>query len=169
MKLIDKDDLIAKIDKFMYGANLEADIASTGECFNEEVANAKYKLCKQIKEEIDTLEVKEVDLEKELDKFYGMYRKDGQTFSLEDNEECVDWKVDCNPKFEKSFARHFFELGLKAQNKITSLQQQRISVMKMEFWTGLQTFDESEMTLSDAYNQGVDDILEELGLKTKDK
>lgn len=62
-------------------------------------------------------EVKEVDLEKEIDKFYGMYRKDGQTFSLEDNEECVDWKVDCNPKFEKYFAKYFFELGLKAAQK----------------------------------------------------
>lgn len=58
---ISKSAIVAVIEKFMYGANLEADIASTGECFNEEVANAKYKLCKQIKEEIDTLEVKEIE------------------------------------------------------------------------------------------------------------
>jgi hypothetical protein len=50
---------------------------------------------------------------------------------------------------------------------MTPKLQQRIGVLKMDFWTGLQTFEETEMTLSDAYNQGVDDILEELGIKTK--
>lgn len=58
-----------------------------------------------------------MNLEKEIDEFYGVYRKDGQTFSLGDNEECVDWKVDCNPEFEKYFAKYFFELGLKAAQK----------------------------------------------------
>ena len=70
---------------------------------------------------IDTLEVKEVDLEKEIDRFYGMYRKDGKTFLLEDNEECVDWKIDCNPEFEKSFAKHFFELGMVVSNKAQNI------------------------------------------------
>ena len=68
---------------------------------------------------LDILKAKEVDLDEEIDKFYGMYRKDGQTFLLEDNEECVDWKVDCNPDFEIAFAKHFFELGLNAQQKIS--------------------------------------------------
>ena len=77
----------------------------------------KINLLKKQLSFLGTIEVKEVDLEKEIDKFYGMYRKDGQTFSLEDNEECVDWKVDCNPKFEKAFAKHFFELGLNAAQK----------------------------------------------------
>ena len=65
----------------------------------------------------DTLEVKEVDLAKEIDKFYGMYRKNGITFSIEDNQECLDWKEDCNPDFEIGFARHFFELGMTVSNK----------------------------------------------------
>ena len=39
MKLIPKDVVLAEIEKFMYGANLEADIASTGECFDEKVAD----------------------------------------------------------------------------------------------------------------------------------
>lgn len=67
---------------------------------------------------LDTLkvkDVKDVDFEKEIDKFYGMYRKDGQTFLLEDNEECVDWKTDCNPEFEMYFAKYFYELGLKSK------------------------------------------------------
>lgn len=60
-KYIPLDAVVAEIDKFMYGANLEADIASTGECFNEKIAEAKYQLCKQIKDKINTLEVKEAD------------------------------------------------------------------------------------------------------------
>ena len=66
---------------------------------------------------LDSLEVREVDLEKEIDNFYGMYRKNGITFSIEDNQECLDWKVDCNPNFEKAFAKHFFELGMQVSNK----------------------------------------------------
>ena len=61
--------------------------------------------------------MKEMDLEKEIDKFYGMYRKNGITYSTEDNEECLDWKIDCNPNFVKAFAKHFFELGIVASNK----------------------------------------------------
>lgn len=59
--------------------------------------------------------VKEVDLEKEIDKFFGIYRKNGRAYSTEDNEECLDWKVDCNPDFEIAFAKYFFELGLNAR------------------------------------------------------
>lgn len=61
MELIDKDAVLAIIEKFMYGANIEADIASTGECFDEKIADAKYQLCKCIKGKINTLEVKEVE------------------------------------------------------------------------------------------------------------
>lgn len=64
-------------------------------------------------------EVKDVDFERELDKFFGMYRKDGKTYDIKDDEECVDWKTDCNPEFEMYFAKYFFELGLKAQRKIS--------------------------------------------------
>ena len=95
MELIDKATVVAEIDKFMYGANLEADIASTGECFNEEVANAKYKLCKQIKDEINTLEVKEVDLKKEYRDYINC-----------DNGHTM---------FE--IAVHFFELGMQQAQK----------------------------------------------------
>lgn len=99
---------------------------------------------------IDALEMKEVDLDKEIDR-----------------EIETKWRGEYlfTSKFRES-AKHFFELGLKAKNKIT-ISQQRISVLKMEFWTGLQTFENSEMTLSDAYNQGINDILEELDIKAQ--
>ena len=97
---IEKGAVLAKIDKFMYDANLEADIASTGECFDEKIAEEKYQLCKQIKEKIDTIEVKEVDLEKEYKDFV---EKDPVYNKL------------VNGVVGKAIAKHFFELGLKAQ------------------------------------------------------
>ena len=63
---IDKAVIKSEIEKFMYEANQEADIASTGECFDEKVANAKYQIYKQIRDSIDSLKVKEVDLENSM-------------------------------------------------------------------------------------------------------
>lgn len=106
---IDKDALVAEIEK-------RQKIHFNDYHINGNNSPADYGACNaltQILAFIDTLEVKEVDFEKEIDKFYGMYRKNGITFSIEDNQECLDWKVDCNPNFVKAFAKHFFELGLK--------------------------------------------------------
>ena len=65
-----KSALKAELEKLMHEANQEADIASTGECFDEKIADAKYQLCKQIRDSIDSLketiidsfEVKEIDI-----------------------------------------------------------------------------------------------------------
>jgi len=108
--LIDKDALVAEVERLMYGANLEADIASTGDCFDENIAKAKYQLCKYILGFIDTLEVKEVDLEKELIKWHKEhFKKDGtfigmSGFYLRNNSQM-------------DIAKHFFELGLKAKQR----------------------------------------------------
>ena len=101
--LIDKDTVITEIDKFMYGANLEADIASTGECFNEKIAEAKYQLCKQIKDKINSLEIKEVDLEKELE---NLLEKE-KTF-VTDNREVKYYNGDSY--------NHIYELEFIAMN-----------------------------------------------------
>ena len=103
--LINKDAVVAEIEKRI------KEIDEIGTYLSPKGVLTNL-LCR-----LDTLEVKEVDLEKEIDNFYGMYRKNGKTYLIEDNEECVDWKVDCNPNFEKAFAKHFFELGLKAQKE----------------------------------------------------
>lgn len=102
---IDKDRIVAEIEKLMYAANAEADIASTGECFNEDIADAKYQLCKHILDIINTLEVKEVDLEKEIQDHI---------------KECLDIKfpttdIELIKKDVAYTAKKFFELGLKAQ------------------------------------------------------
>ena len=52
-----------------------------------------YWYQKYLQEKKKNDNVVEVDFEKELDKFFGMYRKDGRTYDIEDNEECVDWKI----------------------------------------------------------------------------
>lgn len=108
--LIDKDALVAEIEKLMYFANLEADIASTGECFDEKVADAKYQLCKRIINILNTLEVKEVDLEKEI-----------QAFALLELEplKIYDANVGISITMHQLYqcAKHFFELGLKAKQE----------------------------------------------------
>ena len=110
MKLIDKDKTVAEIEEAIDGPAPLHDQQCSWE-------NGYYCGLYKAESIIDTLKVKEVDLAKEIDKFYGMYRKNGITFSIEDNQECLDWKEDCNPDFEIGFARHFFELGMRVSNK----------------------------------------------------
>ena len=78
---ISKSAILAKIKKLMYDANTQADIASTGEFFNEDIANAKYQLCKYILDFIETLTVKEVDIEKRRGMTYNelaeVFKRDG--------------------------------------------------------------------------------------------
>ena len=113
---IDKDRIVAEIEKFMYSANLEADIASTGECFDEKVARAKYQLCKQIRDSIVSLEVKEVDVEKEINKYISDNFFGSETigfFSNRTKEEPNDGDI-------ALVAKHFFELGLSVNNPVTA-------------------------------------------------
>lgn len=147
MKLIDKAAVVAEI-----GARYN-ECLKRAKIIDAEYWNGKADAYRDMLVALNTLEVKEVDIDKEIGKFFGV----------------DDWKASALEEEQRDmikFAKHFFELGLKAQI-MTSKLQQRISVLKMGFWTGLQTFEETEMTLSDAYNQGVDDILEELGLKAQ--
>lgn len=118
MKLIDKDKIVAELEKLITNGKLKCQQSQEN---NDQVSYIAWSehiaTCGKILLFLDTLEMKEADLEKEIDKFYGMYRKNGITFSIEDNQECLDWKEDCNPDFEIGFARHFFELGMTVSNK----------------------------------------------------
>lgn len=154
MKLIDKSALVAEIERRRNLVEERLYINSYGK------DKALYDAYKSLLSFIDTLEMKEVDLEKELIEWHKKHFQKSGTFIGMSGFYLTN-------SSQMELAKHFFELGLKIQNMITPLQQQRISVMKMEFWTGLQTFNESEMTLSDAYNKGIEDILEELGLRAQ--
>ena len=89
---IPKSALVAEIERIEYETNYEP--------FTDEVLG-KRKVCKDIKDSIDTFEVKEVDLEKEAENFV-------QTGEFVKNE---------NPVL--AIAKYFFELGLRAQKGIS--------------------------------------------------
>lgn len=91
MKLIDKAAVVAEIEGIEYETNYEP--------FTDEVLG-KRKVCKDIKEFLDTLEVKEVDLGKEIEKCLKQYHM------------LAVGKKDFAP-----IAKYFFELGLKAAQK----------------------------------------------------
>ena len=86
--LIEKDVLIAKLKKRIrdYWSDSENTMGIYPYALEEVI---KY---------IDTLEVKEVDLEKEINKHWGEWAK-------EDGFHSID------------FAKHFFELGMQVSNK----------------------------------------------------
>ena len=97
MKLIDKDALVAEIERLKntsldYGYNTMQKV----------LADSGKDLCLgQLQHFLDTLEVKEVDFEKEIDKWYNNEAsKEFENVLYRDIENC---------------AKHFFELGLKAQ------------------------------------------------------
>ena len=92
---IDKDDLVAEIERIEYETNYEP--------FTDEVLGKRF-VCKSLLSFIDTLEVKEVDLEEEIDKWYNTKAsKEFENVFYGDIEEC---------------AKYFFELGLNAQQNI---------------------------------------------------
>lgn len=94
--LIDKDALVAEIEK------LQSEIAKEkksheGLSMWYNGINHGFNLTKDI---LNTLEVKEVDLEKEVDKIMPRFLN----------------HITCREE-EIKFAKHFFELGLKAKEK----------------------------------------------------
>ena len=79
-------------------------VAWAKETYLCENASMIRKVCyKQLLEHLDTLEVKDVDLEKEIDKWYNnKASKEFENVLYKDIEKC---------------AKHFFELGLKVAQK----------------------------------------------------
>ena len=91
MKLIDKDALVAKIENI-------SDYVD--EHWDTDYAIGAKRFADKLQDAIDTLEVKEVDLEKEIDRVWD---------NTSDNFSENGWK-----EFE-DIAKHFFELGLQAR------------------------------------------------------
>ena len=90
-KLIDKDALLAEIDK------LESELSPNFYEYNYDAAKAE--LLDILKNFLDTIEGKEVDLNREIEKEIETRWRGEYLFTT---------------KFKES-AKHFFELGLKAQ------------------------------------------------------
>lgn len=72
--------------------------------------NTDKKELKKI-EQKHTTRSEDFEIEKELDNYYGMYRKNGKTYDIENGEECEDWKEMFDPYNTFVFASHFYELG----------------------------------------------------------
>lgn len=112
MKLIDKDSLVAEIERLK-----ERFIAFHHRDGNDWPLNnyGKMRAYNEVLSFINTLEAKEVDLEKAIDDY--IYTHDGRKrLALE-----LDWKC-CNLTLKGGdeiikFAKHFFELGLSVSNK----------------------------------------------------
>lgn len=105
-RYIDKDALMAEIEKRLdklYDLLPDASKVENGSITISEACNTgKYTALESFKKYIDNLEVRKVDLEKELDEWmkYGPHTN-------------YPW---CTiPDAIKITAEHFFELGLKAQ------------------------------------------------------
>ena len=95
MKLIDKDALVAEIERRI------KETESMQPKFDQFWAG-QISAFKGILKILNTLEVKEVDLEKEIDRVWD---------NTSDNFTNDDWK-----EFE-DIAKHFFELGMQVSNK----------------------------------------------------
>ena len=95
MKLIDKDALVAEIGKLQ---GVLQDPAMNRESMRD-YAHGGNKIIKEILSFINSLEVKEVDLIKEV----AYWKIDHQVYGMD--ETFYD------------FAKHFFELGLKVNNE----------------------------------------------------
>ena len=88
---IDKNALVAEIERRIKEYNTPIDGLGSN--------NIRLNECKDILSFINTLEIKEVDLEKEMDTYF-------ETMEVQEHENI----------FEDTFqmiAKHFFELGLK--------------------------------------------------------
>lgn len=112
MKLIDKDKVVAEIEKRldkMYNllpdaSKVENDIVTIPEACN----TGKYMALESFRKFLDTLEVKEVDLEKKLKIL------DDTLFDL-DGVAVKGATSYLTLTDVKDIAKHFYELGLKAQ------------------------------------------------------
>ena len=92
---IKKSALVAEIDSIENETSYEP--------FTDEVLG-KRKVCKDIKYFINTLEVKEVDLEKEIRR----YRM---------NNPIIGHREESLYDYMTNVAKHFFELGMSVSNK----------------------------------------------------
>jgi len=103
MKLIDKDALVAKIERLISNGQVKLQESQESNDYESYVAWAEHiATCIKVLSFLDTLEVKEVDLDyikKELDELIRIHKPNGD----------FGWGTLYN------VATHFFELGLKTQ------------------------------------------------------
>ena len=119
MKLIDKDKIVAEIERRI--ADNKKDIERASHKNLEDYFEGYEDALVLFKEKfLNTLEVKEVDLEEEIkSSMNNLYELGCYAQSLLDNPEDYEGFAKPFPKEVDdeiaNFAKHFYELGLKAQ------------------------------------------------------
>lgn len=106
--LIDKDAVVAEIEKrkaINEKSYMQAFLNSSD---NRDSFGHKVQEDIDILSSIDTLEVKEVDLEKVFNDEYSKFSND---------TDAMDYAFPIDLADFKDFAKHFFELGIKAKDK----------------------------------------------------
>ena len=98
---ISKSALAAEIKRLISIANSQYDLVGNEDIRNRILWSQQASVCSQILSFLDTLEVKEVDLDEEFDRYCeNLYVIDIQEAPFTEMYDC---------------AKYFFELGLKAQ------------------------------------------------------
>ena len=100
MKLIDRDTLVAEIKELIRANELYLSESNTDEIRFQKVG--AYSVLNNLLHFINTLEVKEVDLEKEIDEVIHNYNLNNHRHTSICSAD-IEW-----------IAKHFFELGLKS-------------------------------------------------------
>ncbi len=120
MKLIDKDKIVAEIEKIFADETESIKSFEHGKNVSEvSRSNARIGILMHIRSLLDTIEGKEVDLEKEIRDFmksYHLHIKDGGRIVFENND---------SPNFMcdiRHIAKHFFELGLNTKHSNIGFQ-----------------------------------------------
>ena len=106
-QLIDKDALVAEIKRYKHKADERLKIKGRS-LAEERKDSALQNLCGNLIYFLDTLEVKEVDLEKEL--------KEDWLFADKTEVDCLESMCLTEDMFV-SLAKKYFQLGLKAVQK----------------------------------------------------
>ena len=108
MKLIDKDALVAEIEKIIADETESLKSFEHSKNVSEvQRSNARIGMLMHIYSLIDTLEVKEVELEEEIKEV----QRDYKTIEEYEGYPCTMYASDI-----EWIAKHFFELGLQASN-----------------------------------------------------
>ena len=112
MKLIDKDALVAEIDKIIADETESIKSFEHSKNVSElQRSNARIDVLTHLCSLLDTLEVKEVDLEKHL-------KEDIEDVFFDLNGVAVKGATHClTVEDVKDIAKHFYELGMVASNK----------------------------------------------------
>lgn len=139
---IDKDALVAELEARIS----DIETSQKAGLIKKRNANNKIFLFKSVLSFINTLEVKEVDLQSEIDRVWD---------NTSDNFLEDGWK-----EFE-DISKHFFELGLKAQRK--SISVQNIDDVLKEL--GVDPHSKEAKMIKESYYTAIDKLLAQKGEK----